>query len=904
MIRLACGLYRALLFALPPAHRRVFGPAMAAAFRDACRGAARQGRHGVMRATCGAAADLLRQAPREWVAEARAATALRRAVTQASIRPTNPAPPGEAHMLDSLLSDVRHAFRGMRSSPGYAAVVIATMAVGIGASTAIFSVVRGVLLEPLPYPEPERIVTIAEITPEIDIPPMWVSIPNWADYRDGVEAIGDLSLFRGRSMSITEDDDPIYVYGAFVTAGFFRVFGAGAVDGRTFTADEGGPQPEPVVVLGHDLWTRRFGGDRSIVGRAVEIDGVPRTVVGIMPAGFDAPGEWIGPGVRVELWQPYAVDVAAEGRINRSSHAVGRLVDGATFEQARTQLDALSSRLQEDYPEANRNWSAHLYRWHDLLIGDVRTAMNLLWVVVTFVLVVACANVANLHLARLLHRRHDIAVRKALGASRRRLLQGSIAESLVLALLGGALGVGLAAASLRAFLYFEPGDLPLTQRIEIDGAVLLVTLAISVSTGLLFGAVPGLLVMRQTVRAAVQHGDGRTVAGGRHPARTAMVAAQVALAFAVAIAATLVGQSFARLSAVPSGIDADRVMTATVALSWDRVSTLAERSQFIRGVLERIEEIPGVESAAAINSLPFSGSNSWSVVWIDGTPAADPSRQPVAAFRNVTARYLQTMGIPIVRGRPLDEADMQEVTAAVINESFAASYFARLDPIGRVLGLEDGEITVRVVGVAADVHHFGLDAAPRPEIYLPYTRDWLTSKTFVARAAGDPELIAAAMREAIVAADPDQPLRDLHSMREVIAATTAGPRFNALAMGLAAVIAVGLATLGLFGTISYMVAERTRELGIRLALGGTPARVIGRVLGYGTALAGIGVLAGVLLALAGSRALQGLLFEVTATDPASYALVAILFVFAAALASYLPARRASRVDPVIVMRQR
>ncbi|MGD8329778.1 MAG: ABC transporter permease [Acidobacteriota bacterium] len=912
MIRLAVGWYGILLWALPPQHRRRFGADMLAAFEGACRDArARQGWRGVARTTWCATTDLAGQLPGEW------SEALRR--RPAAVPQADPSSPrssflpgqrslrlparGRTTMLDQISRDLRHAVRALRHSPGYAAVVIATLAVGIGASTAIYSVVQAVMLAPLPYPQAERIVNIGEVSPEIDILPVWVSVPNWADYRDQLDALEHLSLFRGRSMSVTEGDDPIYVVGAFVSADFFRVFGAQPLRGRTFTAQEVVPSPPDVVVLGDELWQQRFAGDEGIVGRTVEIDGVPRTVIGIMPAGFDAPGEWISPGVHVELWLPFPLDVPSEGRINRSYNAVGRLRDGVTIAQAREQLDTVFARLREAYPEANRNWNAVLLRWRDQVVGDLSAAMSLLWAAVTLVLVVACANVASLLFARLLRRRHEIAVRKAMGASTARLLQGIVAEAGLLALLGGALGVALASGLLRAMLRFEPGRLPLTDRIHIDGGVLLVALATSIVAGLAFGLVPGWFATRRRVAAQVKDGGGRTTTG-RSMLWTVMVGAQLAFAFVVAISAALVGRSFAHLTAVPAGIEADHLMTATVALSWNRVTTFEDRSRFIRDVLDRVEQIPGVESAAEINSLPFSGSNQWSAVWLDGTPADDPTRQPVAAYRNVSLGYLDTMGIPLLRGRWLTAADMQDPAVVVINQAFADNYWPDVDPLGRVIAIDNGDTTLRVAGIVGDVRHFGLDSEARPEIYLPYTRDELTSKTFVVRSEIEPAALGPRLRQAIVAVDPDQPLRDLLSMNEVIAETTAGPRFNALMMGLAAAVALALAALGLFGTMSYMVAERTRELGIRLALGGSRGRVVGHVLGQGARLAAVGLAVGLLLALAAGRLVQGLLFDIPATDPISYVVVSATFALAALAASWLPARRASRVDPVVVLGER
>jgi putative ABC transport system permease protein len=711
-----------------------------------------------------------------------------------------------------------------------------------------------------------------------------------------------MSLFRGRSRARTGGDEPLYIYTAFVTAEFFDVFATAPFLGRGFTPSENEPGGDQVVVLSHALWEDRYGSDSTMVGKTVELDGQTRTVVGVMPPGFSAPAQWIGPDVSIDLWLPYTIDLAAVERVGRSFFVAGRLRADATLEQAQADMDVIGARLLDAYPNANTNWITNLIPWHHVIVGNVRTALILIWAAVGFVLLIACANVANLKLNRMLSRRSEIAVRVALGAGRGRIMRQVLTESMVLALVGGIVGLAFAVGAMKLLLAVQPGNIPLVDRVGIDLPVLGVTLAMALGSGLLFGTLPAIYAARGNLRVGVGRSGNRALGDGRHATRNAIAVAQLVLAFTLLLGAGLVGKSLTRLMSVPPGLNPDGVFTATVALPWNRVSTLEARATFVTRVLERLEAEPGVARAAMINSLPFTDSNVFQPIWIDGQPRPVQERAEVVAFRGVSPGYFATLEIPLLQGRDFDGRDLANPRTAIVNEMMARRYWPGESAVGKGFNIFGTDVNLTVVGVVSDVKHYGLAEPPKPEVYQPYTNEFLTSKSFFVRVPGDPSGLGPQMRRIILAINPDQPIRDMGTMRTYVGQSTANPRFNTIVFGVASLVAVILALVGLFGVVAYTVTERTKEIGIRMALGARQRGVVAGMVKRGAILGAVGVAGGIGVSAGTGRALEGVLFGVTAHDLSTYVVTSLGFIAVTVAASYLPARRASRVDPMVALR--
>ncbi|MCZ6918633.1 MAG: ABC transporter permease [Gemmatimonadetes bacterium] len=903
-VSVAVRIYRALLMAWPGRSGGNFTSEMAQVFADICRRAyAERGLPGLVQSAVYALGDLCRRAPQEWMAHVRPTA---NNDTRLPHKPRSHRRPGSATkplVFDPIVHDVRFALRSLIKNPGYATAVILTLALGVGANTAIFSIVHGVLLTPLPYPNADRIVTIAETSPVIDIPPKWASVSNYLDWKEQSAAFEFMALFRGRSRALTGGDEPLYIYTAFVTAEFFDVFATEPFLGRGFTPSENEPGADQVVVLSHVLWKRRYGSDSSMVGKTIELDGQTPTVVGIMPPGFSAPARWIDPDVSMDLWLPFTIDLAATERVNRSYFVVGRLRGDATLDRAQSDLDVISAQLRDAYPGANANWITNLIPWHEVIVGNVRAPLLLIWAAVGFVLLIACANVANLKLNRMLSRRSEITIRAALGAGRGRLMRQVLTESMVLALAGGLVGSAFAVGAVKLVLAVHPGNIPLIDRVGISLPVLGVTFAMVLGTSVLFGALPALYAARSDLAAGIRNGGMRALGDGRRDTRNAIAVVQLVLAFTLLLGAGLVGKSLVRLMSVSPGLNPDQIFTATVALPWNRVSTLEARAAFVTNVLARLEAEPGVTSAAMINSLPFTGSNVFQPIWIDGHPRPAPERAEVVAFRGVSPGYFGTMEIPLLQGRDFDRRDLANPQTAVVNEMMARRYWPDESPIGKRFNIFGTDVNLTVVGVVGNVKHYGLDEPPKPEVYQPYTGEFLTTKSFLVHTAGDPAGFGPRMRQIILAIDPDQPIRDMGTMQAYVGRSTANPRFNAIMLGVASLVAVVLAAVGLFGVVSYTVTEQTREIGIRMALGAGQGGVVGAIVKRGAVLAAVGVGGGIGISALTGRALEGLLFGITAHDAATYVVVSLGFIVITVAASYLPARRASRVDPMIALRE-
>jgi putative ABC transport system permease protein len=804
--------------------------------------------------------------------------------------------------MDTLLQDVRYALRRLRRSPGFTVVAVLTLALGIGANSAIFSVVNAVLLRSLPYEEAERLVLVAHVNREGNPAPM--SPANFRDVRAEARSLEDLSFWHYSGRTLTGVGDPVRLQGAAVGERFFEVMRARPLLGRTFRADENEPGRNRVAVLGHAFWQQRFGADPRVVGRTVTLDGEPYEVVGVMPEEFGFPGNR-------DLWFPREYDADFVSDASRGAwfiSGIGRLKPGVPHEQAAREVAALGKRLQQQYPDSNTGLEFTSVSLYEQTVGNVRVSLLVLLGAVGLVLLIACANVANLLLARAAAREGELAVRTALGAGRGRLVRQLLAESVILGLLGGAAGLLLAVWGTSALVALEPQGIPRLADVRVDGTVVAFTLGVALLSGLLFGLLPAMQVTRSGLAGSLREG-GRGALSGRGSIRTrnALVVAEMALAVVLLAGAGLLIRSFVQLQSVDPGFRSEGALSFTLALPDAAYGEGDAGAVFYRGLLERLEALPGVRSAAAVSDLPMGNSANFLTFEVEGREPPTPGQEPVSQILRVTPDYFRTLGIPVARGREFSAEDRAGAPGVVvINQETARRFFPGEDPIGKrillSLGPDTTSVPWEVVGVAGDVRQFGVDADPQPAMYFPAAQGPSGSMGVVVRTAVPPLSLAGAVRRAVAGLDPNLPVNELRPLEQLTADSVSQPRFYMLLLSVFAGTALALAAIGIFGVISYGVAQRTREIGVRMALGAEPASVLRVVVGGALGLAGIGVGLGVLGALAGTRLLSGLLYGVAATDPLTYAGVAVLLLGVAALASWLPARAAVRVDPVVALR--
>ena len=802
--------------------------------------------------------------------------------------------------MTTLLQDVRFGLRVLRKRPGFTAVALAVLALGVGANTAIFSVVNAVLLRPLPYPGAERVIAFSGVNPQKGITDSNLSAPDFAEWKAQGRAFEALALYAAGSANMTGGDEPERVAVAYVGPDFFRVLGVSAARGRALLAEDDEEGREPVAVISHGLWVRRFGADPAAVGRQLELGGRRLEVVGVMPAGLDFPQ-------RAEVWSPLQLDVPKQPRDNRAFSVVGRLREGVPLEAAQAELDAVASRLAQEYPPTNAGWGVRLYTLKERLVGRLKTTLFILLAGVGLLLLIACANVANLLLARAAGRRREVALRLALGAGRLRIARQMLTESVLLGLAGGALGAALSVWLTDLLVALAPADTPRLAEAAPDWRVLLFAAGASVLTGVLFGVAPAVQAARYDLHESLKEG-GRGIAGSRSRLRSSLVVAEVALSLLLLAGAGLLVKSFTRLQAVDPGFDPAGAVTMRISLPGARYKEPARKAEFYAALMERVESLPGVESAGATVSLPLGGSN-YSVgrgFIRDGRPAT-PEEAANAAYAVVTPGYFRAMRIPLRAGRAFDERDgADSAKVVVVNESFARKAFAGEDPLGKRIHIwRDEKFTREIVGVVGDTRPQSLDAGEAPQMYVPHKQDasW-GGLSVVARARGgaDPESLVPALREEVRALDRELPAYDVKTLGRVVADSTAYRRLTMFLMAGFAAAALLLAGVGLYGVISYSVAQRTHEIGVRLALGAQRGDVLRLVVRQGMLLTLAGLAAGVACAFALTRLMSGLLYEVSATDPAVYALVSLLLAAVAFLASYVPARRATRVDPMEALR--
>ncbi len=798
------------------------------------------------------------------------------------------------------LGDLRYALRALVQNPGFTAIVILTLGLGVGANTAIFSVVRGVLLEPLPYGDPDRLVTVWENNRQSSNTMGQVSPPNFADWRAQSTVFESLAAAHWWSATFAGDEGATRAVGAAVTHDMFSVvLRVPPVVGRPFALDDLAPEAEATVILSHELWLREFGGERRLVGSTIEVNGAARRVIGIMPPGFRLPMY-----ADSELWRPMTFDPYSEDRSSHFLRVAGRLKPETELEQARAEVGTIMARLEQEYPEHNADTGVSIVPLRGYVIGDVSRAMYVLLGAVGFVLLIACANVAGLLLARASVREREFAMRAALGAGRTRLARQVIVESMVLAALGGAAGLVLAFWGVELLLSLAPADVPRLDEIVIDGHVLAFTLAIATATGLLVGILPAIRSSRPEVLGALRTGDQGSLRGGIG-ARRALVVSQVAIALMLVGGAGLLIRSFGKLVAEDVGFEAESLVTARIALS-SRYSEAATRTAFVTELLDRIGRHGEVRSVAAALSVPFGSWEVNSSFVIAGRPPPEPNQEPDARIISSTPGYFRTMGVPLVRGRDFSERDGPDAPGVmIVNEASARLYWPGEDPVGQRVhlgGWDAPGFEREIVGIASDVRFHALDREPTPEVYLPYRQMPVSAVNIVASVIGDPAEFVRVVRADVGALDRAIPVYSAGTMTQMIGRTAASERFYMVVLGIFAAVAAALAAVGIYGVLSYSVARQASEIGVRLALGAGPNDVLGGVILGGFRLAGLGLALGVVGWIALSRLLIPLLHETGMADIPTILGAVLVIAAITLLASFVPALRATRVDPMVTLR--
>jgi len=810
--------------------------------------------------------------------------------------------------MNNLWQDLRYGLRMLLKSPGFTAVVVLTLALGISVNTMIFSGVNAVLLRPLPYDDSDRNVYVWATNRQQGWDRISASIPDFVDWRDQNKVFEALAAFFHRNYHLIGGDEPQRVLSYHISASLFPILGVKPVLGRAFLPAEDQPASERVAILRHGLWQRRFGGDPSLIGQTITLDGESFTVIGIM-----APDFWF-PTKDVELWVPLRVNAMQLPRDRRFVSMIGRLKSGVRAEQAAAEMEAITRRLEREYPQSNTGWSANVVPMYKERLGPrARLALPILWVAVGFVLLIACANVANLLLARTATRQKEIAVRAALGASRHRLIRQLLTESLLLAVLGGAVGLLLTRWGADVVLALVPDYILGVDKISwevIDARVLGFTLTISLLTAIVFGLAPALEASNPDLNESLKEG-GRRTSGGARGRLTGhlLVVSEVALSLVLLTGAGLTIKAFLHLQRVDPGFNPEILLTLRVDLPTYKYPEGHQREAFYRQVLERIRINPEVQAVGAINALPLSGESHTSNFTIEGRPAVAPSDRPWGVHSTISPDYFRLMDIPLLKGRYFTDQDTAEsALVAIIGEQTAYRYWPGEDPIGGRIRLEDPDIStgegrwLTVVGLVRDVRNRGVDQEPLPELYVPHAQSPTGTMTLVVRTASEPVTLAAAVQSEIWAVDKEQPVYDIMSMERLLSDQIGGIRVFIWLLGIFAVAALVLAAVGIYGVMSYAVSQRTHEIGVRMALGAQPSDVLRLVMRQGFAVTIVSVIIGLAGAWALTRLMTGLLFGVSPTDPATYSGITLLLAVVALLACYLPARRAAKVDPMVALR--
>jgi putative ABC transport system permease protein len=799
--------------------------------------------------------------------------------------------------MTTLLQDLRYAFRMLLKNPGFAGVAVIALALGIGANTAIFSVVNTVLLQSPPYEDPDRLMVLKE-NKLPQFPEFSISPGNFLDWQKQVESFEKIAAVSGSAYNLVHgDSEPERLRGARMSAGVFEILGVKPVQGRAFTDEDDQPGHENVVLISSGLWKRRFGGDPSIIGQTLTLSASNYTVIGIMPGSFAFPDR------DNELWTPIAF--TARQAQQHGSHylfVIGQLKHGVSVQQADSELKTIAGQLAEQYPDTNAGWSTHILPMHEYQVRDIKSGLVVLILAVALVLLIACANVANLLLARATARQKEMAIRSALGASRLRVIRQLLTESILLAVSGGIVGLLLAFWGIQSLVALAPEDLPRVKEVTIDVRVLGFTLVVTLMTGIIFGLVPALQSSKPRLSETLKEG-GRGTTGGHHRIRGSLVVVEVALTLVLLICSGLLIRSFETLRRVNPGFTSDNALAVNIALPGRKYTNRDQYSTFYTQLIEKTSALPGVLAVGASQTLPIQGDFLVGFNF-QGRPPEPPGQDKSTNYYAVTPDYFKAMGIPLLKGRLFTEQDGKNAPrVAIINETMVRTYFADEDPLGKGINLTQGELGFReIVGVVGDVKQYGLAQPSTFQTYEPFLQMPFSGMTVVMRTQGDPTALSGAIRSEVLALDKEQPVSRIRTLEEIVAGSVQQQRFLMLLLGVFAAVALILAAVGLYGVMSYAVTQRTHEIGIRMALGANRVSVLRMVVVHGMTLALIGVGIGVAGALAFTRVMATLLFSVGTTDPLTFAGIPVLLTGVALVACLAPAHRATRVDPMVALR--
>jgi putative ABC transport system permease protein len=792
--------------------------------------------------------------------------------------------------------------------PAFSLIVLITIALGVGANSAVFSVVNALLLRPLPYPNSEQLVMVWGKLPVNGLEKLNASAGEFVDYRDRSQAFSSVAVYASAGRNLTGANQPERVSVTFVSSDFFSVLGVDSLHGRTFFDEENQPGRDEVVVLSYSIWQRLFGGDKNVVGQTITLDGRSHTVVGIMPADFQFPD------TETAIWKPIAFtadDVSANSRGSHYLDLIARMKPGISIEQAKADVSSIAAQMQKEYPgnyKADSGWGANVVSLHEEMVGDVRLMLLVLFVTVVFVLLIACANVANLLLTLAVSRQREIAIRSVLGAGRWRTIRQLLMESLVMSFIGGVFGILLALWGTDLLTSFGPESLPRLNEIRVDGRVIAFTFGISILTGLIFGIVPALQTSKLNLNESLKESSNKMTEGrNRLRFRGSLVASQIALALVLLVGTGLLFKSLFKLQQVDTGINPKNVLSLRISLPQSKYREPQKQRAFFDRLISQTQELPNVESTGIVNFLPLSGSGSQRNISVEGKP-----ENPVNAETRISnPDYFKAIGIELLQGRLYDEHDRENTTyVTVVNETFTRVFFPEEDPMGKRVKMGGADSPFRwltIIGIIKDVKHRGLDVEARPEMYIPYLQpplpNWNVQSMFLAVRTGDePQNLIPFLRNAVQEIDKEQPIYNISTMQGLLAKSTASRRFNLMLIGSFSALALLLATIGIYGVMSFTVTQRTQEIGIRVALGAQSRDVTMMVIKQGITFVLIGVAAGIGASFALTRLIENLLFKVSTTDIMTFSVVSIFLTGVALLACFVPARRAAKTDPMVALR--
>ena len=815
--------------------------------------------------------------------------------------------------MDPLLQDIRYGVRVLLKNRSFTAVAVFALALGIGANSAIFSVVNSVVLRPLPYKDSDRLVTIYSSLLQPGLEKIVVSAPELADFREQNNSLDEVAAYDFQGVNVTGGDEPERIRAALLSPNLLPLLGVDPLIGRGFSAVEDQPGHSQVAVLSYSLWQRRFAGDPNVIGRSIAVDGKSLEILGVMR------GEFHFPDADTELFLPLTISPELLTEDNRGSHylsVIARLRPGVSIERAQADVNAIAQRMSVEHASTYRSgYGAHVIAMRDDIVSDVRQTLFILLGAVGFVLLIACANVANLLLARGAARQKEVAVRTALGATRLRLVRQFLTESAILAIVGGGLGLLLALWGVEFLVALSPASIPRINEISLDARVVAVTIGVSLLTGLLFGLAPAVQFSKPDLNETLKDA-GRSSTDGRHRQRLRglLVISELALSIVLLAGAGLMIKSFIKVQGANPGFNTQSLLTMRLSLPRSKYSEFTHQTRFFQDLIERIQSQPGVQSAAAINALPLSGSTADRSFKIEGRTPAPGEAGPDEELRFISAGYFSTMGMPLFRGRDFTERDNSGAQrVAIVNQALADRYWSGDDALGKRIaysGLGEGRPNwCEIVGVVGNVKHIGPDIPAKPEVYLPYLQPLFSTTTstigpmyLVIRSATPPANLTPAIRGAIASIDANQPVSNVKTMSERLDAALAQRRFNMLLLGIFAGVALLLASIGIYGVMSFAVTQRTRELGIRMALGASALNLLRLILGQGMALALVGVIGGLSASFVLTSLINSLLYEVSATDPLTFFAVSVILIAVAMGACFIPARRAMKVDPMVALR--